>query len=176
MKVSSKVIFYLLMLIPAGIAAQQVNTVKPFNNSFSLSLPLDCPRLTEAEAAKLYPVVSSRPGALYGTSSRDLLVSLSLTTQKVAIDKMIAEKSKLVEGMKTRPMVTWVSDEVKTVNGRQYIICTFSKTSPTGQTNFNKAFFTSLNGTLLLGTISIQIDINAAQKSKMDSIIASFKM
>jgi hypothetical protein len=167
---------FFLLLFAATVFAQKTNTVKPFNNNFSMSLPDNCTLLSDAEAAKLYPVAGSRPTALYGTATRDLLVGLTLTQKAAPIDKMIENKKELVDGLKSRPMVSWLGDEVKTINGQKYIICSFTKRSPAGETNFNKMVISTLNGKMFICTITIAINITPGQKSKMDNIIASFKM
>jgi hypothetical protein len=167
---------YFLILFSANVFSQKTVTSKPFNNNFSISLPDNCPLLSENEMATLYPVAGTRPTALYGTASRDLLVGLTLTQKAAPIDKMIEHKKELIDGLKSRPMITWVGDEVKIINGQKYIICTFTKTSPAGETNFNKMVISTLNGKMIFCTITIAINITPEQKSKMDNIIASFKM
>jgi hypothetical protein len=176
MKKTKTLLAYFLLFISANAFAQKTTSFKPFNNNFTISLPDNCPLLSESEVATLYPVADTRPTALYGTATRDMLVGLTLTQKAAPIEKMIEHKKDLIDGLKSRPMVTWVSDEVKTINGQKYIVCTFTKTSPAGETNFNKMVISTLNGKMIFCTITIAINITPEHKGKMDNIISSFKM
>jgi hypothetical protein len=165
----------LIILITLHSVAQQPTTVNPFNNSFSLLLPLGCNEVTQAELTKLYPTGTPRPYKLYATIKRELAVYIYLTNKKGSVKQLIQNKAAVINEIKNTSNIQLIAGEERTINGSAFIICTFYKETPKGRL-YNEMFVSCTNGTYFSGTISVPAKSAEELKDEMEAIVTSLKM
>jgi len=176
MKSVIKIIFF-AFIIPFSVNAQVKLEKKTFlDNKIELMVPADFKPMTEEMLNTKYANTRQKPALILTDEDGEVNIIINHLPQPITPEQVSAFKDFQMSSLKKiRPDAKWLTDGVKTINGKNVGYFTFISNA-IDQTVFNYYFFTDMDGKVLLLSFNCTGKLLPKWKEAAETIVSSLKV
>lgn len=154
------------------LTAQQV-PVKILSQKAEILLPSDFRQMDINTIILKYPNEGGRPNEVYTNNNSSVNLAFTHSIKKATASDIKNHAAELIKILKQQGL-TILSQSQEKINGKDFLVVEFYSKAVNG-TLYNKMFFTSLEGKLLIGSFNCTSAMEGQWKNKGYEIIQSIK-
>lgn len=165
------VILNSLLIVTAN--AQQLVAKKILLDKGEILLPSDFRQMDINTIILKYPNEGGRPNEVYTNNNSSVNLAFTHSIKKATASDIKNHAAELIKILKQQGLTIFSQSQEK-INGKDFLVVEFYSKAVNG-TLYNKMFFTSLEGKLLIGSFNCTSAMEGQWKNKGYEIIQSIK-
>lgn len=138
------------------------------NKHLKVFIPSGFVLMDEVSLKARYPIEGRRPSEVYTNAEGTINIAFNHTLTKGGIADLPQFKQ-VFERQFNQPGISFMTSELKPINGTDFIVLEFITPSPDGEV-YNRMFITSLENRLLMGTFNCSVKLIQEWQSTANKI------
>ncbi|MEO5984205.1 MAG: hypothetical protein ABIP80_01800 [Ferruginibacter sp.] len=156
------------------VTAQQIVSTKILSQKGEVMLPSDFKQMDINTIILKYPNEGGRPNEVYTNTNSSVNIAFTHSIKKATASDIKKHADELIKILKQRGL-TIISQSQEKIKGKDFLMVEFNSKALNG-TLYNKMFFTTLEGRLLIGSFNCTSAMEGQWKKKGYEIIQSIKL
>jgi hypothetical protein len=140
------ILISLVFSVFLSVAQKDMQVIQEFDGHFSMSIAKEVKKMSDEQILIKYHTARNESTTFYSTSNTDYSIVLNIVANNIKEAEMVKHKAELLAGFENKYKL--VEDEVRKINGHDFIIIAFYSETPDAKV-FNKRFFAVVNEKLV---------------------------